>query len=57
METEKFFSGYCRQLDGARTVEVVMVDGSLDEVDCCFGSCPYEDNCPIGKEIKMLTKS
>ena len=56
METEKFFSGYCRQLDGARTVEVVVVDGAVDEVDCCFGACPYEDNCPIGKEIKMLMK-
>ena len=51
---EKFFSGYCRQLDSARTVEVIAEDGEIIEVDCCYGSCIYEGNCPIAKEIAEL---
>ena len=54
MEIEKFLSGYCRQLDGSRMVEVVVEDGELAEVDCCYGSCVYESNCPIAKEIDEL---
>lgn len=54
MEIEKFFSGYCRQLDHARMVEVVICDGKLEEADCCYGSCVYESNCPIAKEIQEL---
>lgn len=54
METEKFFSGYCRQLDNARMVEVVLEDGQLTEVDCCYGNCPYESNCPIAQGIDQL---
>ena len=57
METEKFFSGYCRQLDAARTVEVIAEDGEVTEVDCCYGSCIYEGNCPIAKEIQSLGTS
>ena len=38
METEKFVSGYCRQLDGSRMVEVVLEDGAVTETDCCYGS-------------------
>lgn len=56
MEKESFFSGYCRQLDGSRTVTVVTEDGTLTEVDCCFGSCIYEPNCPIAKQIQELTE-
>lgn len=55
METETFLSGYCRQLDAARTVEVLVENGRVTEVDCCYGSCPYEGNCPIAKEIMQLT--
>ena len=54
METEKFFSGYCRQLDSARTVEVIAEDGTVTEVDCCYGGCIYEPNCPIAKEIAEI---
>ena len=57
MEMEKFFSGYCRQLDNARMVEVLISDGNLEEVDCCYGSCVYESNCPIAKEILSLTQT
>ena len=47
METEKFVSGYCRQLDGSRMVEVVLED-------CCYGSCVYQSSCTIAKEIDQL---
>lgn len=56
MEEEIFLSGYCRQLDAARTVTAVIEDGALTEVDCCYGSCLYETNCPIGKAIKEKTE-
>ena len=51
MEIEKFVSGYCRQLDAARVVEVIAEDSRVTEVDCCYGSCEYQANCPIAKEI------
>ena len=54
METEKFVSGYCRQLDGSRMVEVVLEDGTVTETDCCYGSCVYQSNCTIAKEIDQL---
>ena len=56
MELEKFISGYCRQLDGARTVEVLLCDGTLEEADCCYGNCLYQASCPIAKEIDLLTE-
>ena len=56
MEIEKFFSGYCRQLDHARMVEVILENGELTEVDCCYGNCVYQTNCPIAKEIETLLK-
>ena len=54
METEKFVSGYCRQLDAARVVEVIAEDGRVTEVDCCYGNCDYQANCPIAKEFDGL---
>ena len=54
METEKFFSGYCRQLDASRMVEAVLEDGKLSEIDCCYGNCVYQSNCPIAKEIEEI---
>ena len=56
MEEEKFLSGYCRQLDAARTVEVLLEDGRLSEADCCYGNCLYQSNCPIAKEMDALLK-
>ena len=56
MEIEKFFSGYCRQLDSARTVEVIVDNGEIAEVDCCYGSCLYQANCPIAKEIDEIAQ-
>ena len=54
METEKFISGYCRQLDARRMVEVVLEDGKITEVDCCYGSCVYQSECTVGKQISGL---
>ena len=42
METEKFVSGYCRQLDGSRMVEAVLSDGQLEEIDCSYGNCLHQ---------------
>ncbi len=57
MEREAFFSGYCRQSDGARTVCVVAEDENLTEVDCLYDSCPHADCCPIGKNIRYFVKN
>ena len=57
METEKFISGYCRQLDASRMVEVVVEDGTVTEVDCCYGNCGYQGSCLIAKEIDSLENS
>lgn len=54
METEKFLSGYCRQLDASRMVEVIAEDGTVTEVDCCYGSCVYQSSCLIAREIDEL---
>ncbi|MDO5401706.1 MAG: hypothetical protein Q4F17_12190 [Eubacteriales bacterium] len=56
METEKFISGYCRQLDGSRMVEVVLENGELTEADCCYGSCVYQPNCQVAQQIEELKK-
>lgn len=55
MEIEKFLSGYCRQLDASRMVEVIVEDGEITEIDCCYGNCVYQGNCPIAAEIEKLT--
>ena len=47
METEKFVSGYCRVLDGSRTVEIILEDGRLPEVDCRYGDCVHQASCPM----------
>ena len=54
MEVEKFVSGYCKQLDNSRMVEVILENGEVTEADCCYGSCIYQANCPIAKEIDSL---
>lgn len=56
MEREVFLSGYCRVLDQSRMVEVVLDTDTLLEVDCNYGSCIYEANCPIGEKIRELTE-
>ena len=56
MEIEKFISGYCRQLDASRMVEVILEEGEITEIDCCYGNCVYQSNCPIAREIDQITK-
>ncbi len=51
MEEELFFTGYCRQLDGSRTVTVVLENGRRTECDCCYGGCLYEPACTIAAQI------
>ena len=50
---EEFISGYCRALDGVRTVTAEKEDGTW-YVDCGYGSCPYEGNCRIAQRIRQL---
>ena len=57
MEKEVFLSGYCRTIDNSRMVEVIVEDGNLVEVDCCYESCPHVPNCLIAKSICELTES
>ena len=54
METEKFISGYCRQLDASRMVEVILEDGELTEIDCCYGNCIHQSTCVIAQEVDQL---
>lgn len=51
METEAFFSGYCRTLDGSRVVTAVIDGGKLTEVDCDYKTCLYAAHCQIGRAI------
>ena len=58
MEIETFLSGYCRQLDASRMVEVLIEDGELSEVDCCYGSCLHQASCCVAQELeKLLSKN
>ena len=54
MEKELFISGYCRQLDASRMVEVIAEDDRVTEVDCCYPDCPHAPNCTIAQQIKAL---
>lgn len=55
METEMFFSGYCRTIDQSRMVTVELEDGKLSAVDCSYENCPYTQNCTIARQIGELT--
>lgn len=57
MEIEKYVSGYCRQLDSSRMVEVIIENGEITEIDCCYGNCIHQGNCLIAKEVTTLTQS
>lgn len=51
MERESFFGGYCRQIDGSRTVGAVAEGKTLLEADCCYPDCPYGPDCTVAKKI------
>ena len=52
MEKEVFLSGYCRCMDASRMVAVTLEDGKITDVDCNFGSCPYETDCALAQKIR-----
>ncbi len=56
MELEEFITGYCRALDGSRTVTV---EGTSEQLyaDCSYGSCPYEPQCLIAQKIRELEQA
>ena len=51
MEKELFFTGYCRALDAGRTVEVILENGAVTEVDCAYPDCIHRGVCPIAAQI------
>ncbi len=57
MTEEYFFSGYCRETDGSRTVCAEVENGTLESVDCGFEGCCHAGRCAIGKKIRELTDS
>ncbi len=56
MEREAFFSGYCRQIDGSRTVCVEAQDQELTQTDCLMDACPYSTQCSIHEKIEDFLK-
>ena len=52
MEREVFLSGYCRCMDASRMVAVTLEDDNITDVDCNFGSCPYEKDCALAQKIQ-----
>ena len=57
MEREGFFSGYCRVIDGSRTVAAEAEDTVLTSVDCDFPGCAYAPNCPVAKSIREFLEN
>ena len=56
MEDDKFLSGYCRRIDGSRTVTVELENSIISHVDCGYEACVYRQNCPIAKQIDALQR-
>ena len=56
MEEEKFFSGYCRQIDQSRVVGCVKENKELTEVDCNYETCIYAKDCVVGRGIDHWLK-
>ena len=57
MEEEKILTGYCRTLDQSRMVTVELENGTIVDVDCLYGNCVHEPNCPIARKIREITDS
>ena len=56
MREEKFLSGYCRQLDASRMVELELEGRELQDVDCQYSACKFRQSCPIAEAIRELTE-
>lgn len=54
--SEHFVSGYCRQLDAARMVELEIEGGEILDVDCRYGECTFQTSCQIAQAIEELLK-
>lgn len=54
MEEEYFISGYCRVLDAGRMVTVETDGSKITDVDCCYGGCPYQPECPVARQLRQL---
>ena len=54
---EKFFSGYCFQIDQARIVDAEFDAGQLNSVDCGYETCLHREKCEIGKRISEELKA
>ena len=53
---EYFVTGYCKQLDASRMVEIVIEEGHLAEADCCYPDCPLAAGCTIAQSIAEKLK-
>lgn len=54
--SEYFVSGYCRQLDGARMVELEVENRQILDCDCDYGCCPFQTVCKIAESIEEKLK-
>ena len=52
--SEHYLTGYCRCLDSARVVEVVIENDKLDDCDCLFGNCKFQSQCTVAQKIEEL---
>lgn len=53
---EELISGYCRQMDCSRMVLLEYAqDGTIEDVDCNYLTCPFAQECQIGKQIAQRT--
>lgn len=57
MSEESFFTGYCRRIDGSRTVCAQVENGKLESVDCGYEGCCHAGQCAIGAKIRELAKT
>ena len=49
---EYLISGYCRNMDATRRILLETEEDGTYEADCSYGTCPYESECTIAKEIR-----
>ena len=49
---EYFYTGYCKAMDGSRTVTVEVEAGTVT-ADCDYPCCPFANTCPIAAQIQQ----
>ena len=54
--SEHYLTGYCRCLDSARVVELVIEDGKIDDCGCLYGNCKFQSQCGIAEKIEELAE-